>query len=591
MSFDNLCMNCFEKLTDGCICRKCGFDNDSPTDMLFLPRKTLLANRYIVGRDIAHDSDAATYMGYDTEKEIKITIRELLPKGIANRLEGNADVHIRERYKKNFEGYKRSFMELWKTLKSMNSLSAVIPVVDVFEENETVYAVSEWMATVSLRDFLLKSENNIIPWERARLMFMPVLTTLERLHENGIIHGGINPENLVLCSDGKVRLAGFCISECNMANSELEFNEHEGYTALEQYDNNHKICPATDIYAFSACIYRALVGTNPPSALSRETNDRLMIPNRIAETIPAYVIKALGAGLQIYPEKRIQNVYDYRELLNAAPSVVAKAAEIKAVEERAPEPEEKHVPVHERREQPKKKGISKGQIAAIVIAVLVVIAAVIGVLGVTGVLGGKEPETEQTTLPQVTVPDFSSVGYTESDIRNSGSWNEQFKITFEYAFSPDYDAGIVFKQSIEAGEQVQQGSAIVLTVSRGTQMVDVPDVGGLAEADAKAELEKLGFVVETVYVYNDGSHTTGNVKDDDGMAPEAGSSVPKGETVVIQVYGEIETTTAPPTTTAPSTTAPKTTAPRTTAPSTTDSNSEEEETQEPGADSANASEE
>lgn len=542
-------MNCFEKLTDGSVCRKCGFDNDSPADMLFLPRKTLLANRYVVGKDISQESDAVTYMGYDTERETIVTIRELLPKGIANRLEGNPDVHIRERYRKNFEGYKRSFTELWKTLKGLNSLSAVIPVIDVFEENETVYAVSEWMATVSLREFLIRNENNNIPWDKARLMFMPVLTTLERLHEHGIIHGGIYPDNLVLCGDGKVRLAGFCISECNTANSELEFNEHEGYTALEQYDNNHKICPATDIYAFSACIYRALVGTNPPSALSRETNDRLMIPNRIAETIPAYVIKALGAGLQIYPEKRIQTVYDYRELLNAAPSVVAKAADIKAVEERVSPAEEEPANEREKSSQPKKKGLNKGQIAAIVIVVIAVIAAAVYIFGFSGLIGGKEEETEITTLAQVTVPDFSSVGYTESDIRNSGSWNEQFKITFEYAYSPDYDAGIVFQQSIPAGEQVQEGSAIVLTVSRGTQMVEIPDVGGLTEEDAKKQLESLGFTVETVYAYNDGTYTAGTVKDDDGIAPEAGSSVPKGDTVIIQVYGEVETTTAPPETT------------------------------------------
>lgn len=67
--------------------------------------------------------------------------------------------------------------------------------------------------------------------------------------------------------------------------SELEFNVNEGYTAIEQYDNNHKMCPATDIYAFSACIFRALVGQNPPSAKSREANDKLMIPNTIAEKI------------------------------------------------------------------------------------------------------------------------------------------------------------------------------------------------------------------------------------------------------------------------------------------------------------------
>lgn len=92
----------------------------------------------------------------------------------------------------------------------------------------------------------------------------------------------------------------------------------------------------------------------------------------------------------------------------------------------------------------------------------------------------------------------------------------------------------------------------MLTVSRGTQMVDIPDVGGLAEEDAKKQLEDLGFKVEVMYAYNDGSHTEGEVKSNGGIAPEEGSSVPKGETVMIQVYGETETTTAPPeTTTAP----------------------------------------
>lgn len=549
MNFDNLCMGCFERLTDGSVCKNCGFDNDSPEDMLFLQRKSLLHGRYVIGRCVAQESDSLTYIGYDTEKETTVSVRELLPKGIANRLEGNAAVHIREKYKKTFEDCKKSFLSLWSTLKSLNSLAAVIPVADVFEENGTAYAVSEHMATVSLRDFLIRNENNNIPWERARLMFMPVLTTLEHLHENGLIHGGINPENLVLCGDGKVRLAGFCISECNSAGGELEFNEHEGYTALEQYDNNHKICPATDIYAFSACIYRALVGTNPPGALSRETNDRLMIPNRIAETIPAYVIKALGAGLQIYPERRIQNVYDYRELLSAAPSVVAKAAQINSVEERVTPKDEEPAPAAKPAPK-KKKGPSKAQIAAIVIAVAAVAAAAVYIFGFSGLFSREEP-TEAPSVVQVTVPNFT-VGYTETDIKNSGSWNEQFRITFEYAFSAEHDAGIVFKQDVEAGTQVPQGSAIVLTVSRGTQMVDIPDVGGLAEEDAKKQLEDLGFKVEVMYAYNDGSHTEGEVKSNGGIAPEEGSSVPKGETVMIQVYGETETTTAPPeTTTAP----------------------------------------
>lgn len=542
---DNLCMNCFENIGDENICPHCGFNNNSSLqDVIYLPLKTVLSDRYIVGNHISYESDAITYLGYDMERREVVTIREFIPKGISNRLDGNVDVHVREKYKKNFENYKNSFINLWKTLKSISSLSAVIPVLDVFEENGTAYAVSEKMETLSLREFLLRTEDNNILWDKARLMFMPVLTTIENLHEHGIIHGGINPDNLVLCRDGKVRLLGFCISECNVESSELEFNYTDGYTALEQYENNHKVCPATDIYAFSACIYRALVGSNPPDAPSRETNDKLMIPNRIAEKIPAHVIKALGGGLQIYPENRIQNVYDFREFLNAAPSVVAKAAVSNKVEQKEKQQKENNnvLPKEKKsykdyKDEKKKKNI---KITVIVLVVLALVAAAVYVVGFSGLVLQKEPETVAKPV-SVTVPDFCSAGYTESDVKSSGTWNSQFNMQFKYEYSTNIEEGIIFKQSVEAGKDVESGSIIVLTVSKGIETVKVPDVSGLTKDDAVKKLEEAGLVAKIVYIYNDSNHTPDTVKVSGGMAPKNESEVAKGEEVMIQVYGEVVT--------------------------------------------------
>lgn len=540
---DNLCMNCFENIGEESICPHCGFNNNtSLQEIIYLPLKTVLSDRYIVGNHISYESDAITYLGYDMERRTVVTVREFIPKGISNRLDGNIEVHVREKYKKNFETYKNSFIELWQTLKSISSLSAVIPVLDVFEENGTAYAISEKMETLSLREFLLRTEDNNILWDRARLMFMPVLTTIENLHEHGIIHGGINPDNLVLCRDGKVRLLGFCISECNIESNELEFNHTDGYTALEQYENNHKVCPATDIYAFSACIYRALVGSNPPDAPSRETNDKLMIPNRIAEKIPAHVIKALGGGLQIYPENRIQNVYDFREFLNAAPSVVAKAA-VAHNQEPKEEKQATNVVTEEKKDfkeyqkEKKKKNI---KIISIVVAVILVVAAAVYVVGFSGLIDKKEPTTAAVPVP-VTVPDFCTAGYTESDVKSSGTWNNQFKIQFKYEYSTKVEAGIVFQQSVGAGETVNSGTEIVLTVSKGIETVKVPDVSGLTKDEAVKKLEEAGLTAKIVYVYNDSNQTPNTVKLSGGMAPKKDSEIAKGEEVIIQVYGEVVT--------------------------------------------------
>ena len=535
---DNLCMNCFEPLTAGCICRNCGFDNDSVTDTIFLPRRTILAKRYIAGNVISIENDSVVYIGYDTERNAVVTIREFLPRGICNRLEGNHDVHVRERYRKNFAGYKESYKKLWKTLKGLNSLSAVIPVLDVFEENETAYAVCEKMDSVSLRDFLIRNTDNNILWDKARLMFMPILTTVEALHENGIVHGAINPDNLVLCRDGKVRLAGFCIGECNDVSNGLGFKPVAGYSALEQYDNSHRVCPATDIYAFSACIYRALVGTNPPEAPARAVNDKLMIPNSIAEKIPAHVIRALGGGLQIYPENRIQSVDDFRELLSAAPSVVANAVNATSASPKAEEPNEEADVLN-------KKDSKKQMKTIIAVAVSVVVLAAAVFCAVHFTKGGNDnPETTAPpveNIAKITVPDFCKAGYTESDIKNQALWNSQFKITFKSEFSKDAEEGVVFEQSVSAGSEVDSGTAIVLTVSKGIEMVDVPDVGGRSKDDAVKILEDEGLKVNVVTIYNDDNDTPNTVRQRNGMAPEAGEKVAKGDEVIIQVYGETVT--------------------------------------------------
>lgn len=82
-----------------------------------------------------------------------VTVREFLPKGIAARLEGSVDVHVRERFKPSFDKLKNSFIRLWETISELKNLSAVIPTYDVFELNSTAYAVSEYMETISLREF------------------------------------------------------------------------------------------------------------------------------------------------------------------------------------------------------------------------------------------------------------------------------------------------------------------------------------------------------------------------------------------------------------------------------------------------------
>ena len=537
--FDNLCANCWNELTEGSVCAECGYDNDTQNDSVYLKTKTIIADKYVIGNVLKVESDSVTYSGYDGQLDKPITIREFFPKEIANRFDDSDELHVRQKFVNEFARYKKSFFNLWTTMQKLHNLSAVVPVYDLAEENGTYYAIIENTESVTLREYLLKNEEGYIPWDTARLMFMPVLTTIEALHSNGIVHGSITPDNLVLCRDGKVHLTPFPITEASDQSTALEFTESDGYTALEQYNNKHRICAATDIYSFSACVYRALVGSNPPSALSREANDKLMIPNTIAEKIPMHVIKALVGGLQIYPEKRVKTIEDFRELLDAAPTVKAKAAveqdDIFQKGANGGYPE-----YNENNGDKKRKAV----VIALVILIIAAIASAVYVVQFSGLIGNEKDNTT-TAAPVKTyqVPNFSGVGYTQSDIENNGAWNEQFKFTFQGEYSANTEEGIIFKQSVAAGETVDKGTEIILTVSKGIQTQTVPDVRGLVLEEATKQLEGLGFKVSTVEVYNDGTHIANTVKNTDASAPAAGTLAAVGEEVILQVYGEAEPTT------------------------------------------------
>ncbi len=538
---DNLCQNCFEELTEGSVCANCGFDNDTRNETMYLPAKTILQGKYVVGTVRNHESDAVSYAGYDGQIDKPIIIREYLPKGIANRLEGNPGVHVRQKYMEDYFKYKDSFIKLWTTMQKLHSLSAVVPVYDVFEANDTVYAIIEDMESIPMREYLIRNDEGYILWENARLMFMPVLTTLEALHNHGIIHGSITPDKLVLCRDGKVRLSPFCIQEATEFSSSLEFVCNEGYTALEQYDNKHNLCPATDIYAFSACIYRALVGANPPSAVARETNDKLMIPNSIAEKIPMHVIKALVSGLQIYPERRIKGANDFRELIDAAPAVQAKS-----VPQQEPYRAERREAEEIKRENKSSK--KRPVIAIIVLVIMIAIASGVTVYLAknTDLFNNKETTTAAPKAESHEVPNFINGGLTQSDVENNGNWNNWFTISFVGEYSKDTEEGVIFKQSVPAGDTVEDKAQIVLTVSKGIQTETIPNVGGLDLDVATQQLEALGFKVSTVTIRNDGMYTPNTVKANGGVAPQEGSVVAVGDEIILQVYGEVETTSAAP---------------------------------------------
>ena len=515
MEKEKLCLRCMRKIGDNDFCPYCRKENSEPQKEPFLPLKTVVGGRYLVGKLVASNSEGATYYAFDMEKKAPVTLRELFPKGILSRGEGNyCLVNIGKA--SEFIDAKEEFVKLWTKLTEIKGFTALTHVYGLVEDLGTVYAVSEYLGEgKTLREFLLEQETGYISWDDARILFMPVLSALGELHYAGIIHGGICPETLIIDKNGKLRITGYSIEEVRRQKSTMECELFDGYAAVEQYGFSDGLSTSTEIYAFSAVLYRALIGSVPMSSASRLTNDKLMIPGKFAEQLPAYVINALVNGLQILPDDRTVTAEELRDELSASPAAAGTASEAYSsmyasqtddavetvVEEVSLEEDAEEVP-----DSPK---IKKSTIAVFVISVVLCLGIlVVALFGIKGFSDKDDDETttEETTeyvseeestdeigASSITVPNFRGRAF--DDIKADELYNGFLVFKTEYVDS-DEKKGNVIAQDITEGTIVFEERSITLRISNGKE---VPDVVNQTLKDAVADLKAAGFKrVETV---------------------------------------------------------------------------------------------
>jgi serine/threonine-protein kinase len=536
-------------------CPHCGAPADVKQPEPFLPLRTVLGGRYLIGRVSYRGSDGVMYIAWDAVENRPVCINEFFPETLAFRAYtapqaengGNANaVLVMNGCEPAYADCMASFLQLWRTLEKIPPLTALPRVSSVFEENGTAYAVSEYIEEQTLRNYLLQTPQGFISFEKARPLLMPVLSAVEAIHEAGILHRGISPNTLMVGEDGKVRLRGFEIWQARTAHGGLTADLSPGYAAAEQYASEEAQGPWTDIYAFGAVLYRCLVGTDPEDALSRCRNDKLMIPARFAEQIPAYALDGLVGALQIYAEGRTRTADQLRQELSAAPTVILTGGN-GIPERKRPNTAERNLAAAAAlagTEPEQKKPLTGAQVTmrTILIVLLVALLAAVAffVFSPTyrerffSALGGKEAVTESTTAAQIPMPTFVGQFYSKE---LTGRYAGQLSFTVTNEADASHDAGIIVAQSVAPDELVDLGTQVILVVSSGAPGKIVPNVVGKGLVEAESDLTALGFLVE----YN----TQENAEPSkDGIVissyPAAGEELKPGETVFLEVYGNAD---------------------------------------------------
>ncbi|MEI6985693.1 MAG: serine/threonine-protein kinase, partial [Rhodospirillaceae bacterium] len=316
------CLNCFEyKIAEG-MCMVCGHDKDEPPRSgVHLQPGAMLENRYMIGHLIGQGGFGATYLGWDDRLQVKVAIKEYFPVSIAGRNPSNgALMPYTEDHVETFKAGIVKFLEEARLLARLRDVKEIVEVHDHFEANDTAYLVMELLVGRTLQRHLLE-EGGTIDYRRALGLILPIAKAVHDVHQLGLVHRDISPDNIFLLDKGGTKLLDFGAARHSVgeATGALTVILKRGYAPPEQYSPDGNQGAWTDVYALCASFYCAITGHPPADATARWANEgNLPRPSELGIAIPRAIEDALLTGLALRWQDRPRDMKTLLQALSRA---------------------------------------------------------------------------------------------------------------------------------------------------------------------------------------------------------------------------------------------------------------------------------
>lgn len=499
----SLCMGCMQELNGSVICPNCHFDNSEVQSAPFLPFGTELAGRYVTGTGLETNGESTRYIAFDKQTGDVVIVSEFLPIGLFSRDEGQTELKVNYDDRLAFNKLRDEFISYFRIISELKDLSALTNIVDVFEENNTAYAIEEKEDLIPFEEYIERS-NGHLDWDIARPLFMPVISALEALHKRGVGHYAVAPKNLFITASGKIRMAGYATENERKRGTALKSQLFSGAAAPEQYEDNFPLDDITDIYGLCSTLFYALTGHLPKSAVERLKDSRLLMSTSTVKSLPPHVVSALANGLQVQRENRITDFDELRSQLSVAHTAKAIQDEISRT-----------ASMNITKEQSRRNnGMSHTSIVTISVAITVLVLGIAGVFWLmqnplAGLFSGNTDATAASTSSTEwtgpVVPNY--VGMKYEDVVKAAASDDSVVVYRDYndAYSDKYADGVVMEQYPPAGSKVEQedGITVSVTVSLGTQMRELPAIQGNKIDEAAQSLADAGLLATAEYQYSD----------------------------------------------------------------------------------------
>ena len=325
MKFDR-CFGCMEEI-HGYPCPACGFDPaQAAAPNYVLPYGAILNGRYIVGKMLGQGGFGITYIGWDLAMERKVAIKEYYPSGQVSRNPGSRDLtwYTNEQSRQARQNGMQMFLKEARKMSKVDNLTNVVRVRDIFQENETAYIVMDFVEGETLKARLDKT--GPLTWKQAKDIFLPAIQAMEQVHQAGLVHRDISPDNLMLTPDGRVMILDLGAAKDLAINkgASSAMVVKGGFSPPEQYAQQGGSGSWTDVYAMAATMYHSLTGVVPPTAVDRMQGEPVNWALLASNGVPKHVISALQSAMALNAKERTQSMAELLRQCQSETAVVAR---------------------------------------------------------------------------------------------------------------------------------------------------------------------------------------------------------------------------------------------------------------------------